>query len=71
MIAATEELRAAILNARAAALNAEISGMVADNQHRMNCGMSVAYCETDFSRAIERNRLGENNVILVAAHGKL
>lgn len=41
----TEELRAAVLIARAAALNAEIAGMIAENQWRQSNGNAMAYDE--------------------------
>jgi hypothetical protein len=66
----TEELRAAVLIARAAALNAEVAGMQAENQHRKNCGLAVAYTEEAFQKAIAANGLGENGVISVAVHGE-
>lgn len=71
MFIASEEGRAAVLNARAAALNAEIAGMQSENSHRLDCGNSIAYGKEAFDAAIETNRLGENNVILLMAHGEL
>lgn len=68
---ATEELRAAVLNARTAALNATVAGMTAENQHRMNCGNGVAYTREAFDAEIEAAGLGENNVVLVAIHGEI
>lgn len=70
MNVATEELRAAVLIVRAAALNAEVAGMQAENQHRTSCGQSVAYGYDEFRAAINNNRLGENDVIAVAIHGE-
>lgn len=68
---ATEELRAAVLVARAAALNAEIAGMIAENQWRQSNGNAMAYDEEAFFQAIARNGLGENGVTQVAIHGCL
>lgn len=60
-----DELKAAFLNAQTALLNAEIQGMVAENQHRMACGNSVAYGEEAFDAAIKRYEgiLGYNAMI--------
>lgn len=38
-----ESLKAAILIARAAQVNAEIAGMMSENQHRVANGDSIAY----------------------------
>ena len=65
-----EEMRVAILLARAATLNAEVAGMQAENQMRMLREESLAYDEKAFFDAIERNRLGENGITLLAIHGK-
>jgi len=67
----TEELRAAILNARAASLNAEIAGMVSENELRRSTGQTLAYDEKAFQFAIEYNRMGENSIINLAVHGEL
>lgn len=66
----TDDLKAAILNARSATLNAEIAGMVAENQHRISCGESIAYGKEAFDAAIEANGLGYNGITLVAIHGE-
>jgi hypothetical protein len=65
-----EELRAAILMARAAALNAEVAGMQAENMQRVHRGESIAYDGKAFFDAIESNRLGENGITLTAGHGE-
>lgn len=69
-MAMIEEMRVAVLMARTAALNAEVAGMQAENQHRTMNGLSIAYGEEAFSAAIERNRLGENGITLTAIHGE-
>ena len=67
----TDEIRAAVLMARAACLNAEIAGMVAENQQRVHQGQSMAYGEDNFTAAIERNMLGESAITQVIIHGEL
>lgn len=44
----TEELKAAFINAQTAMMQVELGGMIAENQHRMNCGNSIAYGEEAF-----------------------
>lgn len=39
----TDDLKAAFINAQTAMMNAEIQGMLAENQHRLDCGNSIAY----------------------------
>lgn len=49
-----EMRKAAIIMARAAELNATVSGMVAENKQREIQGESPAYVMDDFLRQIER-----------------
>ncbi len=48
----TDEQKAAYVAAQAALLNARIAGMVAENQHRMNCNNSIAYGVEEFESVI-------------------
>lgn len=57
-----DSLKAAILNARAAALRAEVAGMEAENTHRIQCGNSVAYGDSSFNEAVINNGLGVNDI---------
>lgn len=66
-----DELKAAILIARAAALNAEVAGMVAENNHANACSRSQPYHYDSFMCAVRDNNLGENNLIMTAIHGEL
>lgn len=67
----TEELRAAVLNAMAAALNAEVAGMQAENAHRISNGLSVAYTAEAFDEAITKHSLGHNGVSCIALRGEM
>jgi hypothetical protein len=51
---------AAVIMARAAALNARVSGMNAENQHRLSVGNSVAYGEEAFLDAITEEQCDHN-----------
>ncbi len=53
----TPEERAAFIVGQAAILNAEVAGMVAENQHRMNCGNSIAFGVHAFQAVIEKSIL--------------
>lgn len=44
--------RAAFIVAQAAMLNAEIAGMIADNEWRQDSGLSIAYGQEQFSQMI-------------------
>ncbi len=50
----TTEQKAAFIMAQAACLNAEIAGMVAENQWRAHRGESPAYSEQGFQQVLER-----------------
>ena len=58
--------RAAFLIAQAAMLNAEVARMQAENQHRMNCGNSIAYADAEFQAVIGsyESTLGYNGALL-------
>ena len=71
MTVETEVLRAAVLIARAASLNAEVAGMNAANELCRSLGQTLVYDEKAFQFAIEYNRMGENNIINLAVHGEL
>ncbi len=59
----TPEERAAFIIAQAACLNAEVAGMLAENQHRMNCGNSIAYGEEAFQDVIDKSVCNHNAAI--------
>jgi len=44
----THEERAAMIQAQTAMMLCEMEGMIAENQHRLSCGESVAYGEDAF-----------------------
>ena len=67
---ATEELRAAILIARSAALNAEIEMMRQANLERSYTNSSLAYTPDHFIDAVAKYGLHENDVILLTCHGE-
>lgn len=58
----TPEQAAAFVNAQAVAAVAEVQGMVAENQHRMACGNSIAYGEEAFAEIEGKYGLGHNTV---------
>ena len=39
----------AFVLAQVALLNCEVAGMQAENQHRMNCGLAIAYGSDEFA----------------------
>lgn len=49
--------------AQAAALNARIAGMVAENQWRLHVGQAMAYNEVDFQLATKEYCVEHNDVI--------
>jgi hypothetical protein len=61
----TPEQKAALVVAQAALLNCEVAGMVAENQHRMNCGNSIAYGDEAFAAKFKEYEavLGYNSVV--------
>lgn len=54
-----KELAAAVLNAKAAVLNARISGMVAENMMRASDGAAMAYVEADFQAVLRDSGINE------------
>ena len=58
-----EEARAAFIVAQAACANARIAGMVAENQHRLSLGQSIAYDEAAFTAIETEYMIGHNAVI--------
>lgn len=59
----TTEQQAAFVMAQAACAMAEIAGMQAENQSRIQRGESLAYVENDFAAVIGRNGIGHNDVL--------
>lgn len=59
---AAEFIKAARIMALAAQLNATISGMNAENAHRLACGESPMYREEVFVNAIEEVGCHSNNI---------
>lgn len=57
----TPEQQAAFIYAQAVYAMGRIAGMQAENQHRNECGSSVAYGEEAFSAAVAG--LGHNDII--------
>jgi hypothetical protein len=66
-----DNLKAAVLMARAASLQAEVAGMIAANIEQESQGYALAYDEKAFFNAIDSNGLGENGITKVALHGDL
>lgn len=60
-----DDLKAAFINAQASMLQVEISGMLAENQHRIACGNSIAYGEDAFIELQKRYEpiLGYNSLV--------
>lgn len=58
-----ENQRAAFIMAQAAVLQAEVAGMVAENQHRLSLGHSIAYGEDAFQAAIARSGCAHNDAV--------
>jgi hypothetical protein len=59
----TPEQKAAFIMAQAAAANAAVAGMQAENAHRVACGMSIAYGEEAFQKVGEDYIIHHNDVI--------
>ena len=66
-----DSLKAAILIARAAQVNAEVAGMVAENQHRITNGDSIAYGYDAFEALAGTYGVDSNSIIGLIAHGEL
>jgi len=59
----TLEARIAFVNSQAVCALAEIEGMKAENEHRVQCGNSIAYGMEAFLAVPEKYGLGHNTVI--------
>ncbi len=57
-----DELKAAVINARVATAMIRAMGMQAENQHRMNCGSSIAYGEEAFVAVVEEEGIHQNAI---------
>ena len=58
----------AFVLAQVALLNCRVAGMQAENQHRQNCGHSIAYVESAFAE-VEREfstMIGSNEILNMA-----
>lgn len=64
----THEERAAYINAQATLLRVEMEGMLAENQHRINCGNSIAYGEEAFTALRIRYCFLEENPLIEFFH---
>ena len=58
----------AFVLAQMALLNCEVAGMQAENQHRMNCGLTLAYGDDEFSAVRQRYGalIGSNAILSMA-----
>ena len=58
----------AFVMAQVALLNCEVAGMQAENQHRMNCGLSLAYGADEFTGVRQRYEtlIGSNEILNMA-----
>ncbi len=70
MLYESEELRAAVLNARSAKLVAKTAGMVADNAQRAMRNESPCWTDQDFERAIVDCGLDDNGIVAVTIFGR-
>lgn len=64
-----EEQKAAFLMSQVAMLNAQIAGMVAENQYREAIGESPAYNEADFQREASSSGCDQNSAITTLRSG--
>jgi len=55
----------AFVLAQVALLNCEVAGMQAENQHRMNCGLSIAYGAAEFAGVRQQYEalIGSNEIL--------
>jgi hypothetical protein len=67
----TEEARAAVLKARAAALDATIEMMVAENDECDRKHVLRTYGPADFQKAIDDNQCHRNGIVSLMMHGSL
>ena len=58
-----QEQRITFINSQIACANAEVEGMKAENQYRVDCGHSIAYGEEAFYKVAETYGLTHNQVI--------
>ena len=58
----------AFVLAQVALLNCEVAGMQAENQHRMNCGLAIAYGSDEFAgvRQQYEGLIGSNEILQMA-----
>lgn len=61
----TPEQAAAFIHAQSVCALAEIQGMIAENQHRVSCGNSIAYGEDAFSAVPDRYGIGHNAICVL------
>ena len=66
-----DSLKAAILAARAAEVNAIVAGMIAENQHRVACGNSIAYGYEAFEALTSKYGIGYNDIAKLVIHNEL
>lgn len=59
----TPEQKAAYIMAQAAALNARVAGMRAENDWRISCGNSIAYTEEHFEAVVTEYGCHHNQTI--------
>ncbi len=59
----TPEQKAAYINAQCISANADIQGMIAENQHRLSLGLSIAYDEQAFAEVPDRYGIHHNQII--------
>lgn len=59
----TDEQKTVYMLAQIALFNARIAGMVAENAHRTQCGLSLAYAEEHFIQAIEESGIHHNAIV--------
>ena len=60
-----ETAKAAYIMSQVACMNAEVSGMVAENQCRLQRGEAVAYTEDSFVALIDHYGLSHNAVLIM------
>lgn len=60
----------AFVLAQTALLNCEVAGMQAENQHRLNCGLGIAYGADEFLSVQKKYEavIGCNEILAMAAN---
>lgn len=53
----------AYINTQALCARIEMEGMLAENQHRMNCGNSIAYGDEAFNKIATKYGIHHNQVL--------